>query len=213
MKENKKKELYERLVDSYGFSFEKNIFLKSIYSELALDIKNLYVLYSLIKNKKEQAFYFGDVCVTPNEDTLVLNYKAQNIILDRDETKYFLAQTITIFEDILPQGTLVELDIEKIKVPNPSSTRLFVVITKRFLGNETEPFYQYGGELYPTGNYGTGRILLFTPATIKRVVHKGYESEVDNNFVYEIMDEILVNQHRISMGFAEEKEVFRWRTK
>jgi hypothetical protein len=206
MQENNKRKLYDDLVESFGFSEDNTKFLHAVYPEMTKDIKNLYVVYSIIKNGLNQNINIGDIEVNPIDENVEMQYQLEAASIYRDDFKYFLAQTITICEDILPQGTLVELDLEKIKVPNPYSTQLYVVITKRFLGDETGPFYQYGGEIYPTGNYGTGKIISFTPATIKRVVHKGYESEIDNQFVYEIMDEIIVKQHRLSMGFVENKE-------
>ena len=207
MLENNKMKLYENLVESYGFSENSMMFLKGIYPEMSKDIKDLYVAYSVIKNRLEQPISIGDVEINCNADKVDMTYASNTVSFYTDEFKNFLAQTITILEGILPQGTLVELDLEKIKVPNPYATQLYVVITKRFLGDENGPFYQYGGELYPTGNYGTGKIISFTPATIKRIVHMGYESEIDEQFVYEIMDEIVVKQHRLSMGFVENKEV------
>lgn len=207
MQENNIKKLYANLVESYGFSENSMMFLKGIYPEMAKDIEDLYVAYSVIKNRLEQPISIGDVEINCNADKVDMTYASNTVSFYTDEFKHFLAQTITILEGILPQGTLVELDLEKIKVPNPYATQLYVVITKRFLGDENGPFYQYGGELYPTGNYGTGKIISFTPATIKRIVHMGYESEIDEQFVYEIMDEIVVKQHRLSMGFVENKEV------
>ena len=206
MLENNKIKLYENLVESYGFSEENVSFLKVIYPEISRDIKSLYVAYSAVKNDLEQPINIGDIELNFIEDKVEITYNSNVAGFYKDEFKHFLAQTITICEGILPQGTLVELDLEKIKVPNPYATQLYVVITKRFLGDENGPFYQYGGELYPTGNYGTGKIISFTPATIKRIVHMGYESEIDEQFVYEIMDEIVVKQHRLSMGFVENKE-------
>ena len=207
MQENNKRKLYDNLSESYGFSEDNIKFLKSVYPEMTKDIKNLYVVYSVIKNGLNQPINIGDIDINPSDDKVEMTYESNTVSFYREDFNHFLAQAITICEDILPQGTLVELDLEKIKVPNPYSTQLFVVITKRFLGDENGPFYQYGGELYPTGNYGTGKILSFTPKTIKQVVHKGYESEIDNQFVYEIMDEVVVKQHRLSMGFVENKEV------
>ena len=206
MHDNDKKKLYDNLIDSYGFSEEKTAFLKSVYTEFMSDIKAMYVLYSIIKNGKEIGCYCGEVEATPVGDNIEMSYKSSKEAFYKVDVKDLLAHTITICEGILPQGTLVELDLEKIKVPNPNETQLFVVITKRFLGDENGPFYQYGGELYPTGNYGTGKILSFTPATIKQVVYKGYESEIENQFVYEMLDELVVKQHRLSMGFVEIKE-------
>ncbi|CBK73066.1 hypothetical protein CIY_00760 [Butyrivibrio fibrisolvens 16/4] len=205
MKENDKLKLYENLVDSYGFSEERSVLLKSIYSDLTADVKNLYVLYSIIKNDREIAWYGGDVVINPAKDSLEISYHSSQAEFAKEEVKGLVAHTITIIEGILPQGTLVELDLEKIKVPNPTSTQLYVVITKRFIGEETGPFYQYGGDLYPTGNFGTGKTLFFTPAAIKRVVHMGYESEIENQFVYEMLDGLVVDEHRLSMGFVPQK--------
>ncbi|MBP3727306.1 MAG: DUF4176 domain-containing protein [Pseudobutyrivibrio sp.] len=176
MQENNIKKLYANLVESYGFSENSMMFLKGIYPEMANDIEDLYVAYSVIKNRLEQPISIGDVEINCNADKVDMTYASNTVSFYTDEFKHFLAQTITILEGILPQGTLVELDLEKIKVPNPYAAQLYVVITKRFLGDENGPFYQYGGELYPTGNYGTGKIISFTPATIKRIVHMGYLS-------------------------------------
>ena len=176
MQENNIKKLYANLVESYGFSENSMMFLKGIYPEMAKDIEDLYVAYSVIKNRLEQPISIGDVEINCNADKVDMTYASNTVSFYTDEFKHFLAQTITILEGILPQGTLVELDLEKIKVPNPYAAQLYVVITKRFLGDENGPFYQYGGELYPTGNYGTGKIISFTPATIKRIVHMGYLS-------------------------------------
>ncbi len=145
MLENNKIKLYENLVESYGFSEENVSFLKVIYPEISRDIKSLYVAYSAVKNDLEQPINIGDIELNLIEDKVEITYNSNVADFYKDEFKHFLAQTITICEGILPQGTLVELDLEKIKVPNPYATQLYVVITKRFLGDENGPFYQYSG--------------------------------------------------------------------
>ena len=85
-----------------------------------------------------------------------------------------------------------------------------VVITKRFVGSKTGCFYLYGAGIYPFGPIG--KIISFTPVLIEKVIHRGYEDDVDEEFVYQMKKHLVVEQKRKSAGFVsqeEAKELFR----
>ena len=67
-------------------------------------------------------------------------------------------------------------------------------------------YYQYAAVVYPVGMAGEDRNFCFSSALIERVVHRGYADEVEDAFVYQLKHQLIVEQGRKSMGFANEEE-------
>ena len=60
--------------------------------------------------------------------------------------------------------------------------------------------------VYPLGIAGSGNVLSFTPAMIEKVIYRGYEDELEEVFLYQMKMELIINQRRKSMGFANADE-------
>lgn len=173
------------------------------------DVTFLYDIYPLVGKDNVSCSNKKTNVVFENEGPLyILRKEKTGIFLKAEEMKRLISDMITLFEDILPLGSVVDLKKDKlfdgIDISNIENFR--VVITKRFLGVKEGCFYPYGAVVYPVGLAG-GKMISFTPALIDRVIHVGYSDEIDEAFVFKMKHLLIVEQKRKSVGFATRQEL------
>lgn len=138
----------------------------------------------------------------------ILRYESTELALRQNEMAVLLADMIDIFEDILPLGSVVDLNkaflSRNMNLSGVENMRM--VITKRFIGGETGCYYPYAAVVYPIGMGGEDKSFCFSAALIERVVHMGYSDSTEDAFIYGMKDRLIVKEHRRSMGFATEEE-------
>lgn len=138
-----------------------------------------------------------------------LRYQGEEWLFEREELKDFLEYLISIFEEVLPLGSVVDLKKEFLEetIPLKDVERVRVVIVQRYVGESPEGFYYpYAGTLYPTGIPGSRRLIEFTPSLIENVVRHGYSDEQEDAYVYLMKRELMLERKLHSMGFADKKE-------
>ena len=74
------------------------------------------------------------------------------------------------------------------------------------MGAKAGCFYPYGAVIYPIG-LAEGKVISFTPALIERVVYTGYSDEVDEEFIFQMKQLLIIQQRRKSVGFATKQEL------
>ncbi|ROR29196.1 hypothetical protein EDD66_103131 [Mobilisporobacter senegalensis] len=144
------------------------------------------------------------------DNNCLLTVNTEQIELSKTNMKGFIESLITIMEDILPLGSIVDLkreyfanEILKNKVEN-----IRMVITHRFLSKEgTDVYFPYAGVVYPTGMLGRGEVLYFTPGLIENVIHRGFEDVQETAYVSQMKREFIVENNMISCGFATKEKV------
>ena len=143
------------------------------------------------------------------EELYILRKENKGIFLKAKEMKRLLSDMITLFEEILPLGSVVDLKKDKLSEDlDVSKVENFrIVITKRFVGAGEGCFYPYGAVLYPIGFGGTGKVISFTPALIEKVIYTGYSDEMEDAFVFQMKYKLVVEQRRKSAGFATRQEL------
>lgn len=126
----------------------------------------------------------------------------------KEELAGLVIDMIDIFEEILPLGSVVDLNKEFLQqtMPLDKVDKVRMVIHKRFFGIGENGYYPYAAVVYPIGMAGEGRSFCFSSALITRVVHRGYADELEDAFVYQIKHQLIIEQKRKSMGFANERE-------
>ena len=138
-----------------------------------------------------------------------LRYQGEEWLFEREELKDFLEYLISIFEEVLPLGSVVDLKKEFLEetIPLKDVERVRVVIVQRYVGESPEGFYYpYAGTLYPTGIPGSRRLIEFTPSLIENVVRHSYSDEQEDAYVYLMKRELMLERKLHSMGFADKKE-------
>lgn len=134
------------------------------------------------------------------------------IILTDENMKELLSGILDIQEQILPLGTVVDLnkDIFAREIPQIRDMEfLRVVITHRFLAYLDNVYYPYAGVIYPIGMLGRTEFLHFSYSMIDNVVHKGFSDESEFEYVIAMKNELIINRKMHSVGFAGEHELSR----
>lgn len=143
------------------------------------------------------------------DDTWTLAISEKEISLSFEDMKDLLSGMIDLQEEIYPLGSVVALnkDFMARNIPEIGKLDSFrVVITHRFLSYIDTAYYQYAGVIYPFGMLGRPEVLHFSSAMINEVVHKGFSDEVEEEYVFRMKNELLVERGMHSAGFATKKE-------
>ena len=144
------------------------------------------------------------------EDGLyILRKEGAGIFLPEEKMKRIIIDMISIFEEILPLGTVVDLRKEKLEARlDLSGVEHFrVVIVKRFVGVGRDIYYPYAGALYPLGTTGEDKMISFSSALIEKVIHRGYSDETEEQFVGLMKREIIIGHRKKPAGFCSTEEL------
>lgn len=209
-----KKQYKKQLWNDYLKESELPVEVKNIARKIGElyfeDVKYLYAVRKCVLNgggtladKKTGVLYETE------EEYHILKHNDKEVALGQADMSKLLADMIDIFEDILPLGTVVDLkkDFLGQKMDLSKVDRVRVVISKRFLGGETGCYYPYAAVLYPIGMAGQNKYIYFSSALIDDVVHMGYGDAIEEMFVYQMKEQLIVKGNRKSMGFANEEEL------
>lgn len=139
-----------------------------------------------------------------------LSYKDKSIVLDEDVINNLLINSMDLFEEILPLGTVVDLKKEVVRelvvnLENLKNVR--VVITNRFLFDEEEKTYlNYAGVPYPTGFADMTKTIQFTSSAIEKVVKKSFEDTDEKAYICYVKNELIIKRGMHSFRFSTEEE-------
>lgn len=200
----------------------KTIYLSDKAKVMAVEMGKCYVnnnkfLYKMLEGlKKEKEELYDEennVTFQKQEDTCTISFKDQYIQIKQFEMKEFIESWITIMDEILPLGSVVDLKKEffSSELTKKTEEKIRIVITYRFLSREgVNAFFPYAGVVYPTGMLGNREVLYFTPGLIEKVVQKGFEDEKELAFVYKMKREYLIEKNMISCGMATKEVVAKF---
>ncbi|QHA91155.1 DUF4176 domain-containing protein [Bacillus sp. N1-1] len=124
-----------------------------------------------------------------------------------DDASYvpFLTYAIDLMREVLPLGTVVELDPRYFKPGESASEPIKVVITGRFVFPENyRSYFPYTGVVYPFGELNKGNTIHFTYPLIQKVVHMGYKDDMEESFEYLMKEELLLDKGITSIEFSDE---------
>lgn len=65
--------------------------------------------------------------------------------------------------------------------------------------------YIYGGVVYPVANFNGKEILKFTPSLIEKILHKGYQDEQEDAYIYLMKQELILEKNIHMAGFREQE--------
>ncbi|KAB7667703.1 DUF4176 domain-containing protein [Bacillus sp. B1-b2] len=118
---------------------------------------------------------------------------------------HLVTSSIEIMREMLPLGTVVELNPRHFLPEQSTSSPTKVVITERYIvptGYQT--YFPYGGVIYPVGELKKDATIYFTEPLITNVVHTGYRDEMEEAFELLIKEDLLVKENRRSIEFSTE---------
>lgn len=210
MKAEMKEALWEAYLKQTDILEQQKEKLKELGTFFFEDVSFLYKIYPSVGEKQVNLCDEKTGIMFENEEELyILRKENKGIFLKAEKMKRLLSDMITLFEEILPLGSVVDLKKDKLSEDlDVSKVENFrIVITKRFVGAGEGCFYPYGAVLYPIGFGGTGKVISFTPALIEKVIYTGYSDEMEDAFVFKMKYKLVVEQRRKSAGFATRQEL------
>lgn len=177
------------------------------FFQLFLDDLNL--LNQLYKVHKKNVLNFStssrNVPITYLKDSLnrKIIFDDQQFSIHEDMFVRLLANSIEIMRDLLPLGSVVELDETYFKPDQQTNTSSKIVITKRFIAPKNyQSYFPYAGVTYPIGEMKPNSIIYFTEPLIKRVVHEGYKDDMEKAFQILMKKEFIVEKGMNSIEFS-----------
>lgn len=200
---------------------EKNSFIAEVWKEDCLKLGekflkgNVTFLYEVYYAFVEQERFRLDEQLELEYERIgkdcFLRWQGAEWIFDEKDFKEFLATMIEIFEDVLPLGSVVELKKEFLAPELRTADSVRMVIVQRYVGeNEDGYYYPYAATVYPTGIPGSRKLMQFTSALIGKVVSRGFSDEQEEAYVYLMKQELLLEKHEHSIGFAGKEELDRY---
>lgn len=116
-----------------------------------------------------------------------------------------LPHVIEITKEILPLGTVIELNPAYFQSTEQSDAPTKIVITERFVAPKGyNSYFPYGGIVYPIGEIKKDAKIHFTDPLIKKIVHRGYQDEAENAFIYLMKEEFIVDNDFLSIEYSKD---------
>src|SRR5690625_3572215 len=174
----------------------------------------LYIEESQLLQRIYHAYRRGLLSLDLHHQQAVITYKrkddTQIIIFSNKQfalTEAFFVQLLTfaieITREVLPLGTVVELNPTYFKPDHQAKEPSKVVITERFVAPAGyNSYFPYGGIIYPIGEMKKGAKVHFTDPLIHKIIHRGYQDEVEDAFVLLMKEELIVDNNIYSIEFS-----------
>ncbi len=169
------------------------------------DVEFLYRIYDSL-NANSEIFQSRNKKVEYSciNGKYIIKCDMQSAEYTNKELKLLIPSLIGITEEILPLGSLVELNLGYKNPKENRTDQLQMIITHRFISPEGESdYFEYGGIPYPTGMPQGDKVLFFTNRSVKNVIHKGYTDLKDRQFVIAVKNALLIEKNVKSVSFSD----------
>ena len=135
--------------------------------------------------------------------------QAMELVLTEGQFLIFMGKIDSIYTDILPVGSVVELDMDM--MPHvikdelkDSSLKELVILTGRRIPLQS-PFDRYVVDYYaylwPIGQLPHIRPIMVSNMMIKRVVHLGLSTALDEQFTLDVLRATQLAKEQVSTAF------------
>lgn len=177
----------------------------SLFSENNQLLQHLYRAYKQKLTSVDLRHRLEIVAYRHSGDTHSITFSNQQIELPEEIFEQLLIYVIEITRDVLPLGTVVELNPNYF-IPNEQPEHpTKVVITERFVApTGYNSYFPYGGIIYPVGEMKKGAKVHFTEPLIQKIVHQGYRDEMEDAFIYLMKEEFIVEKNLTSIEFSKD---------
>lgn len=133
-----------------------------------------------------------------------LSFLNHHFSLEQKSYFDFLSYSVEIMRNILPLGTLVELNPSHFQHAQQLKSTAKVIITGRFIALKGyQSYFPYVGVIYPIGDIKKDAKIYFTEPLIKRVLQNGYKDETEDAFIYFMKKDLIFDKGFRSFEFSE----------
>src|SRR5699024_8205218 len=140
-----------------------------------------------------------------DKETCFIKFTNKNIEFQEALFANIFTYYTKITKQILPLGTVVELNPSYFNSDQQLDVPTKIVITERFIApKEYNSYFPYGGIIYPIGEIQKNTKIHFTDPLIKKIVHHGYQDEAENAFIYLMKEEFIVDKDMLSIEHSKE---------
>jgi hypothetical protein len=167
----------------------------------------LYEVSDLLNNKTTSEYVDKGKAITYQryDENLLIVRQSETIVVPFAAAKRGVQLMADALQDYLPLGSVVDLKKSPFAsvLSEDAYESLRIVITQRFTCVPgTKAYFPYGGIVYPLGTPGSGQMVYFTSPLIERVVHKGFDDEVEVAFVFSMKGALLFEKQYHSVAFS-----------
>ncbi|WP_279257363.1 DUF4176 domain-containing protein [Enterococcus faecalis] len=141
------------------------------------------------------------------EESVTFDWLKKQVVLTVSQFKQFMRFIDTIFTEIYPIGTIVELDEELLTEDvrtlfTTDELGLFVSVQGRKLTiPETQMMIDYVGTVWPFGLQAEVDPIYFNSVMVKRVISQGPTNEYEEKFVFEVLRKQLLDEKKYSCTY------------
>ncbi|MDQ0233113.1 DUF4176 domain-containing protein [Metabacillus malikii] len=182
------------------------LIMKEFCEHFALDEMIFQHLYDAYKQQiPELELYSRDTDIYyRREETLhTITFLEKSFSLEEATYHGFLTSCLELSREVLPLGTVVELDEAYFKPSQEHGIPAKVVITGRFIAPQGyNTYFPYCGVLYPFGEMKKDAQIHFTTPLIKNVLHKGYKDQAEEALEIIMKQELIIDKNLQSIEFS-----------
>ncbi|MEI5908254.1 DUF4176 domain-containing protein [Bacillus spongiae] len=183
-------------------------------SDAILEFADLFLEDEAVMKNLHEAYRQNLPSIDLYSQTIDITYRNEQglhtiAFLDKkfslEEASYvdFLSYSIEMMREVLPLGSVVELDPHFFNPDQVTLKPVKVVITGRFILPENyKSFFPYVGVVYPLGEVKKDSTIYFTHPLIESVVHVGYKDELEEAFEVLIKNEMILDKGMKSIEFS-----------
>ncbi len=179
--------------------------IREFFTQFITDHVLLEDLYKAYKKKVSKVnLNSHQTTISYTHDTLhTITFFDKQFSLDEETYVRLLTSCIEIMREVLPLGSVVELDPTYFKPGRDTSSSSKIVITGRYIAPQNyTSYFPYAGVVYPIGEMKPGTQIYFTAPLIKKIVHQGYKDDMEEAFELLIKEEFIVEKDMKSIEFS-----------
>lgn len=145
-----------------------------------------------------------------------VTFKRQNIVLTLSEADFliFMAKIDAVYTDILPVGSVVELDEEMLPLVIQEQLKVSGIAELMVIAGRKIPLQKpfdsyivdYYSYLWPIGQMVTTPPIFVSNMMIKKVVHMGFQHPLDEKFSLDVLKATQLAAGQISTAFMPADE-------
>ena len=141
--------------------------------------------------------------------TATFKRQTTEIVLSENDYLIFMAKVEAVYCDILPVGSVVELDKEMLpavirdQLEYSKMTEMVVLAGRKISLQAPFDHYiiDYYGYLWPIGQLATTPPMFISNMMIKRVLHMGFQHPLDETFSLDVLKATQLAREQVSTAF------------
>ncbi|APH06207.1 DUF4176 domain-containing protein [Bacillus weihaiensis] len=167
-----------------------------VYLDDELVFQELYYAYKQERSSCELQCTNGEKITYRREhNEHVIQFAQTYFCLPEELFVLLITSCMEIMREVLPLGTVVELNPLHFIPEHQTSSPTKVVITKRFIApTGYQTYFPYGGAIYPVGEMKKDTTIYFTEPLITNVIHTGYKDDMEEAFLLLIKEDFIVQK-------------------